>query len=347
MSNSPDLPTADPPARIGSPSRGRFTVQMVGLLISLALLAWCLSEAFSPQNRGKLESLKDVPAIDVAMLFALSALNLLISGAIFWLLIRPVKQLRLIDLFAVNALASLLAYLPFKLSIVARATIHNRRDGVPLATFGAWLAAFTIVLLGSLLPPIAALAIHPEADAIYFLSTLLGLVIMWALTFSAARFFAGDIGLARLATFALATRLVFIQRFFGSRIFAQLHAGFAMLASPGLLAAAFALRTLDLIAIALRFQIAARAAREPFTLIDSIIAASTYYILGVISPSGSLGAREGGTTGITSFLHKGLDSSHFSVTPLVVSAVEILVTVAGAAIAFLWLRPHRLFRKQP
>ena len=53
----------------------------------------------------------------------------------------PVQRLRTLDVVAVNAIATLLNYLPFKLSVISRIVIHNRRDGVPLGKIVGWLAA--------------------------------------------------------------------------------------------------------------------------------------------------------------------------------------------------------------
>jgi hypothetical protein len=54
----------------------------------------------------------------VALLFGCSLATLALNGLIFWVVLLPEKRLRVSDTLAtVNAFATMLAYLPFKLSV--------------------------------------------------------------------------------------------------------------------------------------------------------------------------------------------------------------------------------------
>src|SRR5690606_21428503 len=114
----------------------------IGFLVGLALLGWCVSIALSPENREQLDRLADAGWRPIALLVVLSGLSLALNGAIFWLVLLPARRLRAADVIATNALATFLAYLPFKISLIVRALIHQRRDRVPLVLLGAWMSAF-------------------------------------------------------------------------------------------------------------------------------------------------------------------------------------------------------------
>jgi len=325
-------------------SRARaIAVQVVAFAIGLALLAWCVTLALRPENRDKFALLAGAPRLDVAALFALSLASVLLNGGVFWAVLHPVRRLRLADIEAVNAVATFLNYLPFKLGLVFRVAVHTRRDGVPLLTVAAWMAAMGVIVLGSMVPPLAAGLWRGRIDALFVVSTLAGLGLFFATTLAIARAFSGERGLARLGRLAARTRVGLARRAAASTPFARLHAGFAMLATPATLALAITLRTADLLIQAGRFVIASRIVHEPITFETAVLAASSYFLIGVLSPAGTVGAREGGTIGLASLL-RGVTPSSFAVIALVVSATELAVHFFTAAAGTLWLRPDRLLR---
>ena len=55
------------------------------------------------------------------------------------------KRLGAIEIIAVNSLCTFLAVLPFKISVLARAAIHHKRDGVTFRQIVAWFAGITVM----------------------------------------------------------------------------------------------------------------------------------------------------------------------------------------------------------
>ncbi len=322
----------------------RAIVQVVGFAIGLALLAWCVRLAFSDQNRAQLDRLRDASAIDLAILLALSAASLAINGLIFWATLLPVRRLRPTDVLSVNALATFLNYLPFKAGAISRFVIHSRRDGLPLLTVTAWLAAVVIVLLAVMGPMVAASLWRGRLDAAWTVTVAAGVPLSYLIVWRSARHFAGAAGLARIHAIAARLRLPVLRRLAGSRVFHHLHAGLTMLADPRALAACFALRVLDTGVQALRFIVAAGILGRHVGVEGGVLFASTYFLVGVFSPAGNLGTREGATTGLARLLRvPGSDA--FATIALLISAADMLVNLAGAALGLAWLRPHKLLAR--
>jgi hypothetical protein len=92
--------------------------------------------------------------------------------------------------------------------------------------------------------------------------------------------------------------------------------------------------------------VAARAVGEPLRPDQAVIIASAYYLVGVASPAGAVGGREGGATAVARLL-PGVAASGFAVVALGVSAAEMGVYACTLAAAFVYLRPHRLLEKGP
>jgi hypothetical protein len=75
----------------------------------------------------------------------------------------------------------------------------------------------------------------------------------------------------------------------------------------------------------------------------AVAAACTYYVIGVVSPSGSLGARESAATGLTSLLAAGgAHASAFAPVALVVSASEAVIFLTAGLTGMLFTQPWRL-----
>ncbi len=71
--------------------RGRRMLQLAAFLAGLALLAWCITLAFRPENRESVKKLLDADPGVVAGLFAVSLASIALNGTVFWLTIRPVR----------------------------------------------------------------------------------------------------------------------------------------------------------------------------------------------------------------------------------------------------------------
>jgi len=327
------------------PGRMRLLVQIAGVAVGLALLAWCVSLALRPENRENLERLRGAPWRLVVLLFSLSGLTLIFNGIAFWITLRPVRKLPVIDMIAANSVASAMSYLPFKLSVVSRFIIHNRRDGIPLLTIGSWLGANAVVVLAVLGTMGLAGLWRGGVDAAWIGLTLGGMAVAFVCVWSGARTFAGEAGLARLERMASWTRIGLPLRLVRAHRFRQMHAGLSILADARTLAAAMAVRVLDTLAQSARFAVAATAIGVPLTLDKAVLAGSTFHLLGIVSPAGSVGGREGATTSLA-VLIPGITAEAFSVVTLTVSASEILVFVLGGVLGAAWLRPARWLRSR-
>lgn len=302
----------------------------------MGLLYWCVHNALRPENAAKLERLAIAPVHLVIGLLALSLLSLLLNGAKFWAVIRPIYPLRFWDVQAVNGIAGAASYAPAKLSIIARIIIHNRRDGVPILTIGAWMGSVAALLLAALVPLIGVAIWRKQVDILFVVVGVVGLVATGTVTVLLARIFAGVAGLAR--TQRIAARLPFVGRFTRTTAFAKLHVCFDMLADPATVALALSIRIFDLLVQAARFLVAANIVGLPITIDTAVIAACAFYVIGVVSPSGSLGARESGTTGLAALLAV----PGFAPISLIVSGTEIIVNLTAALVGTLWLKPWRL-----
>jgi hypothetical protein len=333
---SDDAAQPDPsPAK--RPKAARIAVQILGFLLGLALLAWCLSQAFSEKNRGALRALLDAPRWMPLAVAGLALANLLFNGLIFWCLIAPARRLPITDVLSVNAIATFLNYLPFKLSVASRFIIHNRRNHVPLLTIGAWMAASAVAMLAVLAPLALVIALRPKVDALWFAISIPTAIASLATLCITARIFAGDPGLRRLHSLADRIPLAFIGRLARSQPFTQLHAGFAMLAQPGMLALASILRFAAIAAQSAQFVIVAKATGTTITWDQAVVLSSVYFLLGVISPAGALGTPQGGTTAFA----KGLSlpgANVLSVVTLAIGAVEAVTNLFAASLAVAWLK---------
>lgn len=343
-------PRSEAPERV--PSRPfRRAVQILAILISLALLAWFVSLLLSPESRRALDTIAHAPSRLIALLAALSLASLILNGLTFYCTLRPLRPAHALSIWrimTVQAIATMLSSFPFKLSLVARFLIHNRRDGIPVLTIGAWLAANSVVILAALAPPLGAALWRRAVDLPFLVTSIIGLVAMYGLILASARLFAGEAGLRRLAAIAQRSRLALATRLIASPAFARLHTGFAMLASPLWLGLALGTRILDLAVIASRFVVAGHAAEVHMPWESSILAGASFFLIGVLSPAGSMGAREGGTTGLAALATiPGVSPEAFAAVTLAVSAVEMVVVLVCAAIAILAVAPWRLRADAP
>jgi hypothetical protein len=334
----------------------RLAFQAVGFIIGLALLGWCIRTALSPENREQLAKLGEADPGQVGILLALSAATLTINGLIFWATLEPVRKLRAIDVLATNAVGTFLAYLPFKLGAVTRVAIHNRRDRVPLLTIGAWFGAMLVVMLAAYVPVTGASLWRRGVDAAWWAAGLGGAALLAALATTVARPFAGERGLARLHRALDGIRLPLVASLARSERFAQLHAGATMLACPKAVAISTLLRLTDVGVLAARFVVAGAIVGVAFGWEEAVLVASAYYLIGVVSPFGVLGAREAGTVWMAGALGLAASSGQpadevarsLTVLTLFITGTESVVLLAGAAAGVVWLRPDRLLRaKEP
>jgi hypothetical protein len=346
--NTPDSPTpatqtpqlAQDKPRAGI---GRILIQLLGFGVCIGLLWWCVQTALNPANRDKLSRLADAPIQDVVLLFALSAASVLLNGSMFWLVLRPAKRIKFWDVQAVNGTASFLSYAPAKLSILYRILVHTRRDGVPLLTMGAWLAAMSVIVVAAMAPMIGLAEWRQKADAVFYVGCIVSILVLFTIIVLSARAFSGVKGLARIQSIFGAVPWKFFQRIPHLAAFQKLHAGFDMLASPSAVGGSLTIRVVDLLVQAFRFIVAAKILGETLHLDTAVMSACTFYLIGVTSPAGSLGAREGATTQMASWMKiPGLDTGEFAPIALTVSATEFVIFLTAAVLGILWIQPWKL-----
>lgn len=330
-------------------SRGPWSIviQIVGFAAGLALLVWCVSRALTPQNTDALERLARTPWEVVAGLLGLTALSLLLNAGAFFVTIRPVRPLGFAGVLCVNILATFLNYLPFKMGLIARFVIHARRDRLPLMTTGAWMAAVGVVVLAVMIPLAGASFWRQNVDAAWTIAATGGVVATLLCVLVMAKIFAHARGLARVHRIADGISPRLFGRLSRTPAFVNLHSAFAMLDHPTTLWAGALLRVGDIGVQAARFVLAAHAAGQTLSWEAAILAACVYFLIGVLSPGGTLGAREGGTAGLGHLLAiPGMNTEGFALVALVVGGAELIVNFVCASGAILYLRPDRLLRRE-
>lgn len=319
-------------------------VQLIGFAAGVGLLVWCGLEAFKPENREQLARIGEASPLEFTLLFALSLATLLLNGQIFWVVLLPERRIDMIGMQATNAVGTMLSYLPFKLSVLLRVAVHNRRDKVPLLTIAAWFGAVAGLVLAALGPPGLVSLWHHSVDAVWWGVSGLGIVAAVVATMLLAGFFAGRRGLERIHRIFDPIGFGPLDRFLRTESFAKLHGVFGMLAHPGAVWSATGLRIVDLAAQTGRFVVAAAILRVGLSWEQALLVASTYFLIGVVSPFGMIGTREAGAVGLAKLL--GIDEAGESlvVVILAVSATESLVNLVCGAMGVAWLRPDRMFR---
>ena len=321
----------------------RIAFQLLGFVLGLALLAWCIAGALSESNRAQLAKLGDASFAAVAGLIFLCIASLACNGAIFWCAIRPVRKLNALDVQATNAVGTLLAYAPFKLSLLFRILIHTRRDGVPLLMVGGWFAAVAIGITAGTLPLFVTSLVLGRVTPIFAASVLGGLLVLHLVIWRLSAVFAREKGLALLQRLADRLTPSVIARFTRSGSFVNLHAAFDMLSHPWYLALQMVLRAVDLCLLSARLLLAASVLGVSISASQSVIYAAVHFALGALSPTGALGTREGVTAGLASVIDPAL-ADQLKLVLLVVLAVESAVTLGAAALGLVRLRPDRLLR---
>ncbi len=296
--------------------------QLLGFGASLAIFGWIASIALSEENRESLVRLREAGIGPPALVGLLALLSVVLNGLVFWALVRPVARLSVGWLVAVNAICTLLAYLPFKLSVVARVVLHRRRDHLPYKTLIAWIGASGALTMSTLVVVGALGAVFVEFDLLAWASVGVSLAALSAFTIIGGRL-------------AVETRALHAL---------TLGAG-EMLRAPAGVLAAVGLRVADIAAQGARFAITAGALGHSLALGDAAALGSTFYLVGVLAPTGMVGLREGAVFGLGAIaLRTGLTESELATLALAVTAVEAVTHLLCGAIAALWLRPARLLR---
>ncbi len=313
--------------------------QVVGFLGAIAALTWAVSVALHEENREQLTKLSEASPTEIIALMSLAAISVAFNGLLFWVVINPVHKLRATDVISTNAISTLLAYLPFKLSIVSRFVIHNRRDKIPVLTIGAWIVAVTLLMIAVFGPIILASLWQREINPTWWLVSGFGILLCTIIGALIAKLLAGDAGTQRMAK-------LLGEKLTSTESYGRLHIGFEMLANfrAALLGNLF--RVLDILSYAMRFYVAAIVLDLPISGADSLLLGATYFLIGIASPVGMLGTREAGTIAIASMVgisSAAIDQNAEGETPILiavlfVTAIESIVNLACAGFGIAWLR---------
>ncbi len=268
-------------------------MQIIGVLISLALLAWSSSLALTPENRDSLNRLSSAPPLAVLVLIASTLLSVALNGAIFQIILTHSRRLGMLHVVAVTGIATLVSYAPFKLSLVVRTLIHRRADALTYRTLIAWFSAVAGLSMLVVGPATLASIWRPSLDTLWWLCAVV------------------------LPASALIAAAPIAKRVANTRALHAITLGSAEYAtSPARIAALAALRYTDLALMALRFHIAATILGIAITPTEAVVAASVYFLSGLITPSGNLGARRAWSrASASSQPSAGTNSSHSSRSP--------------------------------
>jgi hypothetical protein len=309
------LEDLEPPSRR---SPVRLALQVLGTILSLGLLIWAGAMALTPENQESLLRLRQAPPPLALALVGLVLASVVLNGVIFQTILAHTHRLSVTHLVAVTGIATLLAFLPFKLSLLARVFIHRRRDHLRYRTLVAWLAAvggLSVLVLG---PATLASLWRTSLDWLWFAGAIAAPAALLAVAVVVAR---------RVRTIPALHAVTL-----GSADYAV---------SPPRVALLGALRLIDLGSMALRFGIAAAILGIELSISEAVVAASVYFITGLLSPSGNLGAREGAVTGV-GFLPAIDASAELALIALTVTAAEITGALLAGAAGAIYERPDKL-----
>lgn len=308
------LGSLEPPRRW---SPARLAMQSLGILLALGLLGWAISLAFSETNRERLEELRNPDPMTVAALLGLSAVAVVISGLLFWMVARPERRVPLASVSATNAIAMGLALIPLKMGMIARVLIHHRRDGVAFKDIVGWVAAIAALSIVTLGPLAAAGAWRREMDALWWIVGVGGALTGHALGIALGRSARTRPWLARLSL--------------GSWRFVRHPSG----VWPHAL-----LRLLDLGLLGVRFWLAASLAGVAMSVGEAALFGVVYVAFVVGSPFGRVGFAEMAVAGTAAAI--GHEWESLALVALTVTTAEAIASIALALIACVYIRPDRL-----
>ncbi len=303
-------------------SAGRVAMQVGGVVVGLALLAWAVRLSMSEGNARSLAAMRAAPARELAALFALTLASLVLNGLMFWVALLPVHRLKVLDVILTNGIATFLSVLPFKLSLITRVLIHHRRDHVRFRLLIGWVAAVGAMALAVLGPLVVAGLWRKQLDALWFLTAAVG-IGMGSLA---------AVGLGRISNDVRWLRLMSL----GS---------YQIVQHPRAVVGHMVFRVLDAGVLAGRFITAAAIIDQAMPTDQAVLLATTYFLLSVLTPAGTLGFREMGVAALG--LSQGLNEETVALIALVVTGAEMIASGAVAAVGVVRMRPDRLLLGSP
>ena len=105
-------------------------MQVAGFVVGCALVAWCAQRASAKGGEG-LEKLWNADRSLVALLLLSTLGSIICSGYTFWAIARPIRRFSVVEMQAVNLMASLFNYAPVRLGLFLRCVFHWRVERMP------------------------------------------------------------------------------------------------------------------------------------------------------------------------------------------------------------------------
>jgi len=284
----------------------KLAAQFIGCVIGLALVAWLVHRAMrDPEVFDRLRAAD--PRLVVALLLC-GVASLVLNGLIFWLAARPIRQLGVVEMQWVNALAAMLNYAPVRLGVFLRLVWALRVDRMRLREVAAWFASVTYTVIVPLGAAIVASIVTGRLG--------LGLLII-----ASAIVVAGGVVAPWVA------RRPIVERRAGGLE--------RVLTSPISLWGSLALRSIDLVLWAARMMLAVEILGMELTLSQSFMLAMAGLAIS-LNPLGRLGFREATVAFIAARMLGGEGDdllARSSQLAVVESAGEFIVTVPAGVLA--------------
>lgn len=322
---APESPSSHQSNQAGEPplmSARKIALQAVGFVLGIGLLVWCVWIAVR-QGSGEGDGPSAWELIGqanpwwVVGLAGCTLVNLTVNGAIFWLVVQPVKPLRLRHLVLLNFVTSVLNYAPIRAGLIARVAYHLRVDRLSLVQVGAWLAAVSYTMVLGLASAAAATLIRPTLDVVWALIVL-------------GFFAAGCLMMQAMASHSLVER-------YGRGME-------KMLSNPLSLWGAAGLRIFDLGSLVGRMAFAAAILRLEASAADIVFLGLTALVVS-LNPVGRVGFREMAVAFVaTRLLSPAAEmdaaavSGQMAALSLLESAGEAMVAIPVGGVLLLWYR---------
>ncbi|MEM9083448.1 MAG: hypothetical protein AAGB34_07625 [Planctomycetota bacterium] len=305
--------------------RLKFALQVIGFAVGIGLFVFALTLALKPENREAIGHLREASQGEVVLFFTLIVANIILNGFIFWWTHCPLRgrdsALRHWDVQAVNAIATFLAVLPFKLSIAMRFLVHIRRDKMKATEIVSWFAAMTALTAAVLLPAAGASLLLKRIDALWITAVVVGIALCLGL----------GIWISLLAERVKVIRYISFGAYKVTSHW-RTSLGHAML------------RVIDVGLLTVRVALVASVAGFTLGISGAILVGTTFFVMGIIAPSGQLGAREGGTMGVAALA--GLEINQIALITTLLTATETMTSLVISAPSAWHLRLHRLIGKR-
>jgi len=311
-----DAAPRDTPKR---PSRLKIAMQVAGFVVGCALVVWCAQRAFAKGGVG-LDKLWNAEPWLVAVLLLSTLGSIACSGYTFWAIVRPIRRFGIVEMQAVNLMASLFNYAPVRLGLFLRCLFHWRVERMPGTDIAAWIVGVAIVTLGTLGSAIAAGLVQIPAGR-----SELALDWMWFATYAACI-------VAGSALTIFVCRRPVLSRF--------LKGGERALNDPSALAGGLAFRTIDVAMWSLRMWAAAKIVGVSLNPAQAALLAGVA-ILGAGNPLGRIGWREALVAVVAPYIVTGTSSpaeldTLTSQLALLESASEAILTIPLGILGSIW-----------